>query len=187
MDYIPQTGDVFLVDSSKIGPKIVKFLQTAPTLWQYIWRAIRGTQQTVRYFHAGMVLNSTQVIEQQWKVQYGQVSKFLGKRVIVYRFKHITPSIQNALSIAALEDLGKAYDIPLVIGRTITWLTGIMWFTDFLGRITKEEEWCVTRLAEWWWPWCKFGIGDHSEITTKVIDEYYSKHSDEWEVVYQNG
>ena len=44
-----QTGDIFFTDNFRTASKIVKFLMTAPTVWQHIWRAIRGTQEEVRF------------------------------------------------------------------------------------------------------------------------------------------
>ena len=41
-------GDIFLVDSNKKGPKIVKFLQVAPSWYHHLWRKIRGTQEVVK-------------------------------------------------------------------------------------------------------------------------------------------
>jgi len=185
--YNAQCGDIFLTDSNKIGPRIVKFLMTAPTVWQYIWRSIRGTQEKVRYYHAGMILSNEQLIEQQWKVQYANTSKILPWTVIIYRMKHLTEDQQRELRDRAVEDIGKLYDIPQLIGKTLTWLTGIKWFVDVLGSLSEDEEICVTRVAEWDLNMCRFGVSNHSQVTTKIIDEYCMNHPEEWEVVYQNG
>ena len=199
MEYIAQCGDIFLTNSDKTGAKIVKFLQQAPTLWQWIYRQIKGTQEPVRYYHAGMVLSSKQIIEQQWEVQFGQTADILNKDVIIYRYKENDKNIIYSDKIAkidrvgrikevvksrAIEDLGKIYDIPQLIGKTLTWLTGIKWFVRFLGGLSKEEEICVTRITEWYDNICEFGVPTNSEITTKIIDEYCQAHPEEWEIVY---
>jgi hypothetical protein len=182
-----ECGDIFLTDSDKFGPRIVKFLMAAPTLWQWLWRAARGTQEPVRFYHAGMLLSNEKLIEQQWKVQYAPASKILPWTVVVYRCKTLAALDginTDLIARRAIEDLDKLYDIPQLIGKTLTWLTGIKWFVRFLGWISKEEEICVTRVAHWYSGICNFGVKDHSEITTKIIDEYCRAHPEEWEIVY---
>jgi len=200
MEYNAQCGDIFLCDSDKTGPKIIKFLMQAPTLWHWIYRQIRGTQQPVRYYHAGMILSNEQMIEQQWKVQYGETQKILSRNIIIYRYKinddntiyyGITKEtrikqIQDLLRNRAIEDLEKIYDIPQLIGKTLTWLTGIKLFVRLLGGLSKEEEICVTRIGDWYEGICEFGVPTNSEITTKIIDEYCYSHSEEWKIVYKN-
>lgn len=200
MEYKAQCGDIFLCDSDRTGAKIVKFLMTAPTIWQHLWRKFRGTQETVRYYHAGMILDDNQMVEQQWKVQYGETQKILSRKVIIYRYKISEPDrvyygmtretrlnlIKMSLRNAAVEDIGKTYDIPQLIGKTLTWLTGIKLFVRVLGEWSREEEICVTRVAHWYKGICSFGCKTPSEITTKIIDEYCELWEDEWEVVYSN-
>jgi len=70
-------GDFFLVDSQRTGAKIVKYFQTAPTIWQHLWRKIRGTQEKVLYYHVGMLINGDTIIEQQGKVQEVTSTKLL--------------------------------------------------------------------------------------------------------------
>jgi hypothetical protein len=182
-----KTGDIFLIDSDKTGAKIVKFLMTAPTIWQYLWRKFRGTQEPVRYYHAGMVLDKYTVIEQEWKVETDTVSKLVNaKRIIIYRYKNLTEEQTKLLHDRAVEDLGKTYDIPQLIGKTLTWLTGIKWFVRFLGGLSKEEEICITRDGDWFWIFCHFGVKTKHELTTKIVDEYCQNHPEEWEIVYDN-
>jgi hypothetical protein len=187
MEYNAQCGDIFLCDSDRTGAKIVKFLQQAPTVWQWIWRQIRHTQEPVRYYHAGMILSNEQIIEQQWKVQYGNTQKILSQNIIIYRYKKLSVNdIIFTLIKRTKEDLGKIYDIPQLIGKTLTWLTGIKLFVRLLGGLSKEEEICVTRIGDWYEGICDFGVKTRSEITTKIIDEYCQNHPEEWEIVYQN-
>ena len=182
--YVGQIGDVFLNDSDKMGAKVVKFLQTAPTLWHYIYRAIRGTQEPVRYYHAGMVLDDKTLIEQQWNVKKDELSKILTRVVIIYRYKNIG-SVKDKVYQRAIEDIGKTYDIPQLIGKTLTLLTGIKGFVRLLGAWSKENEICVTRVGDWYEGICNFGVKTKHEITTKIIDEY-CVYSEEWEIVYKN-
>ena len=185
-EYIPKCGDIFLCDSDRTAAKMVKFLMQSPTVWQQIWRAMRGTLEPVRYYHAGMVLDIVNMIEQQWKVQLGETNKILSRKIIIYRMKGLSISDVENLRIRAEADYGKIYDIPQLIGKTLTWLTGIKLFVRILSELSKEEEICVTRDADWYWPLCKFGCKTRGEITTKIMDEYCMNHPEEWEVVYQN-
>jgi hypothetical protein len=186
MEYKARCGDIFLCDSDRTGAKIVKFLMTAPTIWQHVWRKIRGTQEIVRFYHAGMIISNEQMVEQQWKVQYANTQKILGRKVIIYRNKNITEDGQWIFKGKAAEDIGKTYDIPQLIGKTLTWLTGIKLFVRFLGSWSNEEEICVTRVGDWYEGICNFGVKTKSEITTKILDEYCQKHTDEWEIAYTN-
>lgn len=187
MNYNTQCGDIFLCDSDRFGAKMVKFLQQAPTLWQWIWRYFRGKQEPVRYYHAGMILDDKQMIEQQWKVQYGNTSKIFSRDIIIYRKKNLTQDQIAGLRLNSVGDLNKIYDIPQLIGKTLTWLTGIKFFVRLLGGLSTEEEICVTRIGDWYDGLCDFGVPTNSEMTTKIIDEYCLSHPDEWEIVYKNG
>lgn len=187
MEYKAKCGDIFLCDSDKFGPKIVKFLQQSPTVWQQIFRFFTKKLQPVRFYHAGMILSEEQLVEQQWKVQYDEMSKILSRKVIIYRYKNISEEGRRIFKGRAAQDIGKIYDIPQLIGKTFTWLTGIKFFVRLLGGWSKEEEICVTRVGDWYEGICDFGVKTRSEITTKIIDEYCLNHKDEWEIVYSNG
>jgi hypothetical protein len=184
-----QCGDIFLCDSNSTGAKLVKFLMTAPTLWQYLWRKLRGTQEVVRYYHGGMFLDDYTMIEQQGKVQYGKAPhSILSRKMVVYRKKNLSVMEMDQLSKVARLDLGEGYDIPLIMGKTLTWLTGLRIFENFLGWLSKDQEICVTRVAYWYESISiNFGVKEHEEITTKIIDEYCGKNINEWETVYING
>ncbi len=186
MNTIFRIGDIFLCDSDRTGAKIVKFLMQSPTVWHQIWRSIRGTLEPVDYYHGGMVISQEQIVEQQWKVQYKSLNKILNRDIIFYRNKLLTQKDLLTISVRATEDIGKTYDIPQIIGKTLTWLTGIKLFTRILGAISKEEEICVTRIGDWYEGICDFGVKTKHEITTKIIDEYCRSHPEEWEVVYLN-
>lgn len=178
-------GDIFLSDSDRTGAKIVKFFQTAPTVWHYIYRAIRGTQHKVRYYHAGMIIDQMQLIEQQGEVKYANTNKILSRNVIIYRLDSLTQKQKTTLYNRAVHDVGEGYDVPLIIGKTLTWLTGIKWFATILGKLSRNEEICVTRVAKWYNGICNFGVANHHLVTTKIMDEY-CLYSPKWSVVYQN-
>lgn len=178
-------GDIFLSDSKKAGAQIAKFFMIAPTVWHYIWRWMRGTQQEVRYYHAGMILSDMELIEQQGKVQIDSAFKILPRDVIVYRKKNLSITQEIAVKVSATMDLGKGFDLVLIIGKTLTWLTGIRFFTDLLGWLSRNEEICITRVAAWYEGIEDFGVEDHAEVTTKIVDEYCAGSPD-WEVVYRN-
>ena len=186
MNYNAKCGDVFLCDSDRFGAKMVKFLQQSPTIWQQIWRFMRNTLEPVRYYHAGMVLDDNQMIEQQSKVQYGDTQKILSRVIIIYRYKLITDEQRLDFRRRAEEDLGKGYDIPQLIGKTFTWIFGFKFFVRLIGGVSKDEEICVTRIGDWYDGICDFGVPTNSEITTKILDEYCQSRPDEWEIVYKN-
>jgi len=178
-------GDIYLIDSNKIGAKIVKFLQIAPTVWQYIWRAIRRTNQEVRMYHAGIVVDDILTIEQQRVVEYGNVQDdILDRPHIVYRNIKMTDTQRENLVKLAEQDLGEGYDVLLCFGKLLTWLTGIKWFTRILQK--DEKEICVTRVAYWYYKQMgiKFGKRMWHEVTTDDIDNFCA-NSKSWEVVSQ--
>lgn len=189
MNYIPRIGDIFLCDSDRTGAKIVKFFMTAPTVYQHIWRKIRGTQERVRFYHAGLISGENEIIEQQGKVQYGTVEKILSRKIIIYRMKNLTLEQKQQILNRAKADLGKGYDILQILGKTLTWLTGIKFFTVIAGKLTPNQEICVTRVVAWFKDICDFGVSDPSLATTKIVDEYLYKECYEgvnWEVAYEN-
>ena len=188
MPYEPLPGDIFLCDSQRTGARIVKFLQAEPTVWHYLLKVIRRKPiNTVRYYHAGMVLDSNTAIEQQWKVQTRPVTDILNRDIIIYRHQDMvtSPEYQRELSERALQDTGKTYDIPQIVGKLLTWITGLKIFVRLLGAISTENEICVTRVADWYWPLCHFGVRTKHEVTTHILDEYCSSER-QWAVVYIN-
>lgn len=186
MNYNAELGDIFLCDSNRIGAKIVKFFMQAPTWYIWIWRYITNAQQPVRYYHAGLIINDSVMIEQQGKVQYGETQKILSRRITIYRKKSLTNEQGNLIHERAVNQLGQGYGIVEVIGHFLTWLTGIRLFIVILGALTRNNEICVNRVARWYNHIDNFGSKTIYEVTTKTMDEYCTKNSD-WEVVYQNG
>lgn len=179
-----QSGDIFLVDSTKTGAKIVKFLMIAPTLWHWLFRKAFGGQNKVDYYHVGMVFND-KVIEQQSKVEFEDIYDAITKKehYVVWRRKNLSEEMKINLLNRATTDLGKGYDILLILGRTLTWLTGIKWFTRHIQ--SKGKEFCVTRVAGWYKEvvGTTFGCKTYHEVTTDIIDDYCKAHLDEWERV----
>lgn len=173
-EYLP--GDIFLVDSTASYARVVKFLMQAPTVYQWLWRKIRGTQQKVRYYHAGMVYSSTHVIEQQKVVEFETIdAAFLNDPHIVYRNLQLTDQQRYKLVGLARNELGEGYDVLLIFGKTLTWLTGL----GFLTRLTQwvDKEICVTRVAKWYQKVTgeTFGKGSWHEVTTDNIDDWCTK------------
>ena len=185
MEYKAQMGDIFLVDSDKTGAKITKFFMQAPTIYQWLWRKIRGTQEVVNYYHAGMILGNDQLIEQEAKVEYGDLQKRLTQRIVIYRNKNLNLDQMILLRFRAISQLGQGYGIEDIIAHTLTWLTGIRLFVILIGSLTRNTDICVNRVARWYNHIDNFGINWY-EVTTKTMDEYCSKSSD-WERVYING
>lgn len=179
-------GDIFLIDSKKTGPKIVKFFMTAPTVFHHLWRKIRGTQEVVLYYHVGMFIKQDTIAEQQSKVLIRTSEKVLNTsdRLFIARRKDLKPFQQRYLTEGAIADVGAGYDIVNCIGKFITWLTGIKWFARYME--TKKEEICVNRGAKWYKNGIgeKFGVKTHSELTTHMMYKYI-KNSDNWAVIYE--
>jgi len=176
-------GDIFMTDSDRIGPKIVKFLMTAPTLWHYIWRAIRGTQQEVRMYHVGMVISQDKIVEQQSELKYGDTNKILDRKHVIWRYKHLTEEQAEILYEYAKYDLGKKYDVVLILGKTLTWLTGIKWFSRNIQ--INELDICVTRVAGWYFKGEIYTWDSKTwhELTTDIIDDYNANHLEDWLLV----
>jgi hypothetical protein len=180
-------GDIFLVDSKKKGPKMVKFLMTAPTIWQHLWRKLRGTQEEVKYYHAGMFVSKDEIIEQQWKVVQKSSAKLLNtyNMVLIARKKNADMSKRIALADTAKKDLGEGYDVLNIFGKTLTWLFWIPLFEKYMQW--PQAEVCINRVAYW----CKaldfstFGAKTHSELTTHDVHKYILANPDEWEIVFE--
>ena len=176
------SGDIFLIDSVASYAKVVKFLMQAPTVYQWAWRKMRGTQQEVRYYHAGMLVSNTHVIEQQKIVELETVeAAFLNKKHIVYRNPRLTMESRNRLKALAEDEIGEGYDILLIFGKTLTWITGLGFITRLVQWVDKEI--CVTRVAKWYQKVTGITFGKHSwhEVTTDNIDDWCKL--DEWLVV----
>ena len=183
--YKAQCGDIFLCDSDRTGAKIVKFFMTAPTWYQYLWRMFRGTQEPVRYYHAGMILDENQMIEQQSKVQYGNTKKIFSRRITIYRKRNLTETQRELLRLRAVSQLGQGYGIEDVIAHTIAWLTGLQFIVTIVGALSRNNDICVNRVARWYNHIEYFGT-DKYKITTKTMDEYLSYLPNGWEIVYYN-
>lgn len=181
-------GDVFIINANHTGAKIVKYLQTAPTVWQYIWRAIRGTQEEVLYYHAGIVLNSLETVEQQWKCEIGNFQRILNSKnsCLIFRLRPVFSLADgNDIIQIAIKDIGKPYGILHSIGKTITWLTGIKWFCRYLKE--PNGEICINRVCKWIYLYCglTFGERTYTELTTHIVTKYIKNNPDLFEIVYE--
>ena len=177
---IVQTGDIFFTDNFSTASKIVKFLMQSPTIYHQIWRWYRGTLNEVRFYHAGMVLNEEDMIEQDAKVRIRPVKKIFKKNYVIWRKNDLTEQEKNRLVEVAMADFGEGYDIVLCIGKLFTWLTGIPFFTRWIQQ--REKEICVTRLASWFLESIgeDFGCKSHHEATTYRIDDYCVINYKDW-------
>jgi hypothetical protein len=188
--YIAKAGDIFLCDSDRFAAKMVKFLMQSPTIYQQIWRWITHKLEPVRYYHAGMIIDSEKMIEQQGKVQFGETNKIMSRRITIYRKKNITDQQRLSLVDAAVTDLNEKYGVLSVFGKLFTWLTGLYWFEDTMH--IGDTDICVNRVAYWYWKSKGelFGVKNFRRTTTKTMDEYLSHESakvgGQWEVVYYN-
>lgn len=185
-----QTGDIFLVDSTKTGAKIVKFFQTAPTWYQHLWRKIRGTQEKVLFYHVGMFSDANNLIEQQGKVIVRSANKLLRthNEVIVFRLKGLSKVERSHLLSIAMADLGEKYDVVNCFGKFITWLTGIKFFARYMQL--PNQDICINRVAYWYKKTfdIDFGVKTHSELTTHLLYKYIQNNlrpTDDWEIVYR--
>ena len=183
IEYKAKLGDVFLCDSDRTAARIVKFFMQSPNIYLQVWRAMTNTLQPVRYYHAGLVISDSQIIEQQSKVQYGDTQKILSRRITIYRKKSLTEDQKALIKERAIAQIGQGYGVEDVIGHTLTWLTGIRWFTVILGALSRDNDICVNRVARFYRKIDDFGSKTWYEITTKTLDEYCAKSPD-WEVVY---
>jgi len=186
MNILP--GDIFLIDSEKTGAKIVKFLQTAPTVWQHIWRAIADEQDIVKYYHAGCFLNPFQIIEQQGVVRVKDSDGVLNStnNKCFIRYKLATNEQRYFFQKLSLIDVGRGYDVLNILGKTVTWLTGIKWFAQHIE--SKDKEICVNRVAAWYKEFFNedFGAKHHSELTTHTMYNYIKSHPEKFELIFES-
>lgn len=187
MEYKAKCGDIFLCDSDRTAAKMVKFFMQSPTVWQQLRRWVTKKLEPVRYYHAGMILDDVTMVEQQSKVQYGDTQKILSRKIIIFRKKNLTEQQRFDLGEAARTDIGEGYGIISVIGKTLTWLTGLTLFEDFMH--IGDSDICINRVAYWYWKSNGelFGQKNFKRTTTKTMDEYLIQKGNEWEIVYQNG
>lgn len=186
-----QMADIFLTDSDAGYAKVVKFLMQSPTLWHWIigkiLRMITGKTQhlpfidDVKYYHAGMFLDEDRIIEQQAKVQIKDAAKVRAGKYIILRKLSLTDIDRTAIAQIASFDLGKGYDIPLIFGKTLTWLTGIRFFTHIVQCPGKEI--CVSRVAYWYDLDDHFGKKSWHEVTTDDIEDWARSHPEDWMIV----
>ena len=175
-----QTGDIFFTDNFSTASKIVKFLMQSPTIYQQLWRWFKGTLNEVRFYHAGMVLNEEEMIEQEEDVRIRPVVKIFKKDYIIWRKNDLTEQEKNRLVEVAVADLGEGYDVLLCVGKLFTWLTGIPFFTRWIQQ--KEKEICVTRVAYWYSEALgeDFGCKNWNFVTTDIIDDYCVVNFKDW-------
>lgn len=192
MDVKP--GDIFFTDSDKTGPKIVKFFMQSSTVWHWVLGKIlkrffpdfvsKHLISPVRMYHAGIFRDQTNIIEQQWKIQdVPHANKILKNKHVIWRLKRLSDMQRRLIVQEAEKHVGQTYDVLLIVGKTLTWLTGIPWFVRHIQN--KDKEICVTFVAYLYYWGCGYTWGrkEYSEVTTDVIDDFNVAHPDEWEIV----
>lgn len=182
-----QPGDVFLVDSNKTPARIVKFFQIAPTVWHWLWREFFGTNEKVFYFHVGMFFDKNNTIEQQSVVIKRSSDKILntGNKVFIFRKTEATDNDLKALQDISMSELNEGYDLLNILGKTLSWITGISLFGEYLQY--PKAEVCVNRVAHWYREVYgeKFGNRTHSDVTTHEMYKYVKTHADIFTIVYE--
>ena len=186
-------GDIFFIDSDKTGPKIVKFLMQSPTVWHWaigkigkLFKAKWAAKfiSPVRMYHAGVFVSPTKFIEQQWKVEYNDnVEGMLNKKHVVWRYKHLTNEQAEKIDSLSKTRLGNTYDLWLILGKTLTWLTGIKWFVRTFE--SRDKDICITFVAYLYFTCVGYDWGRKSwhEITTDIMDDWNVSHPDDWELI----
>lgn len=187
MDYRPQSGDLYLCDSPRFASKMVKFLMAEPTVWhllfKYIFKRNELLENYPRYYHAGMILDTQNFVEQQGKVQIRPISDILNRTCIIYRKKSLTSTNKILLISRATDDVGEGYGISECIGKLFGWIFGIKYFSKWFDM--KNRAICIIRCLEWYSGIDNFGLDNPNYGTTKTVDIYCSTNPD-WEVVYKN-
>lgn len=189
-------GDIIFEDSDRTGAKIVKFLMTAPNVWIHIWRAIKGTQEKVEYYHPTLVVPEGKMIEQQWKVQVTSNENINKKKYIVFRPhpKKIFDSAFNDeyfviwLINNAEKEIGQKWGVlHTLFGRFPTWLTGIPYFARYVKL--PNEEVSAGRVARWLYLTYgeKFGHVRYTEATTHTMVKWMLAHPEYYEVIERVG
>lgn len=191
MDYTLQVGDISLYPPRNIGGKIVTYLMRSPTLLQDLLYIVAGLIDksfkpvNSPYYHVTMAVptdeNPLRVAEQEKKVQYVNWNK--DRQQIIFRRKDLTNQDKFLLNQAAADDLGKGYDILNILGKTLTWLTGIGFFAETFH--TKGRAICDSRVTKWirgvinedWG-----GVSDNS-MTTLIMYEWLLNNNN-YEIVY---
>ena len=183
MDKKFEAGDIFLTDADHVGAKIVKFLMISPTIWHWLV----GIRDEVRFYHAGMCVGVDRVIEQQRRVEFETVYDAILKKkaYIVWRKRNLTEEQKLKLLNIATADLGEGYDILLIFGKLLTWITGIKWFVRNIE--SKNKDICITRVGSWFFMTNieNFGKKTWHELTTDVLDNWCLAHPNAWEIVAQ--
>lgn len=182
-----QAGDIIFEDSDRLGAKIVKFLMTAPSIWHHIYRAIKGIQETVEYYHPTLVISETRMIEQQLKVQITYSDNINHKKYIVFRPK-ISQDQRDHLIEIAYSDIDQKWGIVhTLFGRFPTWLTGIPYFARYIKL--PNEEVSAGRVAKWLYESFgeTFGHVRYTEASTHTMVKWMLAHPEIYEVVEKVG
>ena len=180
-------GDIFLNDYDILAARIVKFLMKYPTLWHFLFGRLWGWKpDEVRYYHAGIVLDRDTVVEQQWKVRLATTrNQIFRKPSVVWRCPFLTENARKRIVEEAVRMVGRSYDWLQIVGKLLTWLTGLKWFERKVQFPTKEM--CCTLVARCYFKAgvTTFGKSTWMEVTTDDIDDYCQREG--WIKVYEGG
>lgn len=178
-------GDLFICQSVNPVSRWGMVIMASNTLWNYIISKLNRTYKPVRFYHSGIIVNNTQVIEQYFKVRYNTIEHILNRKAIIFRMKKLTKKQQKLIIRRAKRDIGKPYNVPLSLAYIFSWITGINKTIEEVGNLTKNQEVCTTELAKCYKNICNFGIKNYKLLTTKDIEKYCLKNKN-WEIVYRN-
>ena len=148
---------------------------------------MRGTQETVYFYHPGIVARDiSKVYEQQKYVQLSDVQKVIfDRKHIVYRNKKLDYLDRNLLVNKAEADLGQGWGIIHALARFATWLTGIKLFVRFISMTIREVS--AGRVARWYYEAFgeTFGEKHYRYVSTHTIDKWCSRHPKDWEIIFE--
>lgn len=180
-----QTGDIFLTNDYSTASKVVRFLMTAPTIYHHILWKITGRIERERpnFYHAGMVLNEKEIIEQGRVVQIKPIDRIFRKDYVIWRKRKLSNDDKNALIFFATGDLGEGYGVLECFGKFLTWITGIKWFCKWFNA--KNRAICVVKVCEWFWHSfiTDFGVDNANYMTSKIIYDYWKAHPEEGTII----
>ena len=180
-----QIGDIVFEDSDRQGAKIAKFFMTAPNVFIHIYRAITKTQEKVEYYHPFVIFDDKRLIEQQLKVGFDDKENYNKKKFIVFRRTNTNATDVLKFLYIAESEVGQIWGIfHTIFGRSLTWLTGIKFFTRYVKL--PNEEVSAGRVARWLYKTYgeTFGKKTYQECTTHDMVKHMKKSRD-YKIIYK--
>ena len=178
-------ADIFLNDATFFFARVVKFLMKYPTLWHFLFGKIWGWKpDEVRYYHAGLIIDDRYVVEQQWRVRVAGINQVTEKKSIVWRRPEPLTRYEESAIMNELMSIGErqVYDWLHILGKFLTWLTGIKYFERHVQFPSREI--CCTLVARCYAAiGIDFGKSNWTEVSTDDIDDYCE--AQKWIKVYE--